>query len=90
MSISEWPEKFKDKVDDSKEIVSVSFAPTGMLVAAVTAKAIGLAEDEASGIEYWIPLSRLRSHTPRRGEWVEFIEIPRWLAEEKKLEYEDI
>lgn len=85
MGLSEWPEHFRDDPEPTGEIVEVVF-DEDMLVKAKTDKAIGLSDD-GDEVAIWIPISQIDSDIPERGEWIEGIRIPEWLAEEKGLEW---
>lgn len=89
MALSEWPENWdSDDGDDRNETVTVVF-DTEMFVAVVTDKAVGLKEDEESSeIDIWLPLSQIKGPTLNRGDWIDTVEIPKWLADDKDLEYD--
>ena len=88
MPLSEWPEHFRRDDFNEPEMVTVEFEEE-MRVEAVTDKAIGLSDGDVdfSGrteIQYWLPKSQL-SQEYEQGEWIDEIELPLWLAEEKGL-----
>lgn len=88
MALSEWPKHLQDDDDDPREVVRVTFE-TEMFVAVVTEKAVGLKEDETQHeVDLWLPVSQVRGKL-EKGDWIDGIEIPKWLAEEKNLEYEE-
>ena len=86
MPLSEWPEKFQDKPEPRGEIVEVEFDDE-MLVLVKTQEAIGLTDTDDYGgeIPLWIPISQIDGEVPERGEWIDSIRIPKWLADEKGL-----
>ena len=91
MALSEWPDKFKrDSGHEPHDFVTATFEES-MCVRVVSEKAIGLSDSELSvvPIEFWIPKSQVGGILPKRGEWIDLIEIPRWLADEKGLEYDE-
>ena len=92
MALSEWPDHFKDDPNDrnDQEYVTVEFE-VEMLVKRSTGKAIGLYE-EGGGYNQellWIPISQIDGPVPKVASWISSIRIPRWLADEKNLEYEE-
>lgn len=86
MSLSEWPENFQDKPEPRCEIVEVVFDDE-MLVLATTKESIGLTDTDDYGgeIPLWIPIIQIDGTVPERGEWIDIIRIPKWLADEKGL-----
>ena len=90
MALSEWPDKFKrDSGHEPHDFVTIGFEHS-MFVKVITDKSIGLAIDEfGSDVEIWIPKSQVGGILSKRGEWIDSIEIPRWLADEKGLEYDE-
>jgi len=85
MPLSEWPTSWdRDDDDDRSETVTVTFE-TEMFVAVVTDKAVGLKDRD---VEVWLPLSQIVGQPPTRGDWIDTIEIPKWLADSKDLEYD--
>lgn len=69
------------------------FAPYDGFIVVVTEKAIGIALHEADKPEMWLPTSLLGQVTYPSGDSLELckhkriqgVEIPRWLARNKKL-----
>lgn len=69
--------------DESREIVTV----TDLWLKAESAKAMGvLVANEAPIV--WLPKSEIENDTLETGK-EGTVEIPRWLADEKELNYED-
>ena len=95
MGLSQWPKKFTDPDPTGKEPrgqkVTAVFEAGQVFVKVRTSSAIGLAEDDAvdSEVFAWIPISQIAGVPPRRGEWTEELVIPRWLADETGLDYEE-
>lgn len=71
---------------DQKEVVKITFSER-LYVTAKTDKAIGLTSTDKSDakIELWLPLSQMSGESPEKGDWIESVCLPRWLAKEKKL-----
>ena len=93
MGLSEWPEKILQdsrKHDSSKDIVKVIFETDQVYVIHDTDKAIALSDDDGDDAEIfaWIPKSQIDGSIPERDEWIETIRIPKWLAEDKGLDFE--
>lgn len=86
MALSNWPDHF-DNSDSDAETVVVTFDDQ-MVVVAETEKAIGLAEDEGLPVDMWFPKSQIVGSAPKKGTWIDDLEIPQWLADEKGLDYE--
>lgn len=85
MPLSKWPDHFRDEPEPKGEIVEVEFEYE-MVVCAKTDQAIGLTDvEDSSEVLFWIPISQIDGEIPSRGDWIESIRIPDWLAEEKGL-----
>ena len=86
MALSSWPADWEDDVSEPKQIIRVEFGES-VLVKTETEKAIGLqfGDDDKST---WIPKSQIGGKCPSRGEWIDSIQIPQWLADEHGWESE--
>jgi hypothetical protein len=83
---TDWNDEYDPHASDRESIVTADL-DGDYLVAIVTDKAIGLKADHGDPVDYWFPISQIHGDIPRRNTWIDSIQIPRWLAEEKDLEY---
>lgn len=84
MGLSEWPEKWSSSRPENMETV---LAVIDMYVKVVTDKAVGFVEDiDDDEVDLWIPLSKV-DDVFDVGDYVEDLEMPRWLAADKNLDF---
>ena len=87
MGLSEWPEGWEEDAHEARDVVKVVFDDP-LLCVHKTRKAIFLGDPDEDGTII-LPISQLESEEPELNEWVEEVRIPRWLAEDKNLGYDD-